>query len=105
MKIYISGPMTGIKDFNYPEFNRHAAYLRSQGHDVYNPTEFANIHNLDVTNYAEWKREAWADFCKFITVEADAIYMLAGHTESQGALCELALAEICGLTRLSMTVM
>ena len=39
MIIYLSGPMSGIKDYNYPRFNEVAGLLRAQGHEVLNPAE------------------------------------------------------------------
>jgi hypothetical protein len=37
--IYLSGPMTGIKDFNFPAFHAEAGRLRALGHKVINPAE------------------------------------------------------------------
>jgi hypothetical protein len=37
--VYISGPMTGIKDFNAPLFNFVAFKLRELGYEVINPVE------------------------------------------------------------------
>jgi len=36
---YISGPMSGLPERNYPEFNRAAAFLRAHGFEVENPAE------------------------------------------------------------------
>jgi hypothetical protein len=36
---YVAGPMTGIKDFNYPAFNAVAEDLRAQGYEVENPAD------------------------------------------------------------------
>lgn len=93
MKIYISGPMTGLPDFNYPEFNRVAAMLRARDDVelVYNPAEWCNDgRDFDI-------RKAFADFCQFICGEADTIYLINGWPGSVGSRCELALANICGL--------
>lgn len=31
MRVYLSGPMSGIADNNFPAFHEHAAQLRAQG--------------------------------------------------------------------------
>ena len=41
MKLHLSGPMTGLEDFNRPEFNRVAEVLQAMGHDVFNPAVLA----------------------------------------------------------------
>ncbi|WP_319942079.1 DUF4406 domain-containing protein [Pseudomonas quasicaspiana] len=38
-RIYISGPMTGLPDFNFPAFAAEANRLRGLGFDVVNPAE------------------------------------------------------------------
>lgn len=37
--IYLSGPMTGVPEYNYPAFNAEAARLRALGYTVENPAE------------------------------------------------------------------
>jgi hypothetical protein len=38
-KIYLSGPMTGLPDLNFPAFNAAASALRAKGLNVINPAE------------------------------------------------------------------
>lgn len=38
-RLYLSGPMTGIKDHNIPAFNKAAGELRRAGYQVVNPPE------------------------------------------------------------------
>jgi hypothetical protein len=38
-RLYLSGPMTGIKDLNRPKFNKYAKALRDKGYKVINPPE------------------------------------------------------------------
>lgn len=91
--IYLSGPMTGYPEFNYPLFNKIAAQLRAEGHKVYNPAEFSTDHEGDFPI-----REAFAEYCKFICEEADTIALLPGWERSKGsATVELPLAVMCGL--------
>ncbi|MBN3043321.1 DUF4406 domain-containing protein [Pectobacterium brasiliense] len=37
MKVYISGPMTGIADFNRPAFNEEADRITTSGNIALNP--------------------------------------------------------------------
>lgn len=39
MRVYLSGPMSGIADNNFPAFHEHAAQLRAQGFYVVSPAE------------------------------------------------------------------
>ena len=41
--VYLSGPMTGLPDFNRPAFHAAAAALRAQGYVVINPAEVARL--------------------------------------------------------------
>lgn len=90
MKVYLSGPMQGYPEFNYPLFNKVAAELREQGHEVYNPAEYKFEGEFPV-------REAFAEYCNFICTKADTIAMLPGWEFSKGATMEYRLAKICGL--------
>lgn len=85
MKVYISGPMTGLPESNYPAFEAAAKMLRSKNYQVYNPSE------------RPWDnpRAAFKDYCDFIC-GADAVYMLPGWEKSIGARAEHALAVAVG---------
>ena len=39
VRVYIAGPMTGIPQYNFPEFDRVATLLRAMGYDVVSPAE------------------------------------------------------------------
>lgn len=93
MKIYLSGPMTGLPQYNYPAFHAAAGVLRSQGHEVYNPAEFPFEGDLDAFPI----REAFAEYCEYICKQADTIILLEGWEASKGVSAELALAKNCGL--------
>lgn len=86
MKVYISGPMSGIKDENFPAFNAAARALRSVGYEVVNPAEFkTNVKGLE--GKARWNKFLKADIKALM--DCDGIVMLPGWQKSEGALLEI----------------
>lgn len=106
MKLYISGPMRGYPEFNFPAFRNVAERLREAGHEVLSPVErdeqsgfnpkglcgFESLSGLDFD-----LREALAADCRMICEEADGVYVLPGWEHSKGARAEVALARALGL--------
>lgn len=102
MNIYIAGPMRGHPEFNHPSFFAAEAVLNSAGHSTFNPARRdAEEAGLDVTGMSGDMgevenfslREALHADMEYITLHADAIYMLEGWENSSGARAEKALAE------------
>jgi len=91
--IYLSGPMTGLPEFNYPAFHRVARELRASGHYVYNPAEFPFDGPMEEYPI----RDAMAAHCAFLCQCADTIVLLSGWKTSKGAGIELSLAHYLGL--------
>jgi hypothetical protein len=91
--IYLSGPMKGYPESNYPAFEDAARHLRAMGHSVYIPHEFMPPGK---PSHAEL-RKAFSAYCKYICEEADSIVLLPGWEHSIGVSAELALAKNCGL--------
>lgn len=90
--VYVSGPMTGLPDFNFPAFNAAAASLRAKGHQVVNPAE------LDVQDAG--KPMQWSDYLRRdirALMDCEAIYMLDGWANSKGARLEHHIAQQLGL--------
>lgn len=83
-RIYISGPMTGWPNMNFPAFNSAASKLRGLGFDVVNPVE---ISQSNTVNWAACMRADIKHLC-----DCDAIVMLDGWAQSQGAHLELHIA-------------
>lgn len=83
-RIYLSGPMTGLKDFNYPAFNAEAARLRALGYNVENPAE--NPLPAD----APWHMCMRAAIRQMLT--CDTVAFLPGWQTSRGANVEVELA-------------
>lgn len=86
-RIYISGPMTGLCENNYPAFNAAAAKLRTEGWHVENPAEAIACDSWEV-----YMRLAIAQL-----VTCDAIYLLPGWGYSRGARIERALSKELGM--------
>ena len=82
-KVYLSGPMTGVKEYNYPAFNDATARLRAAGYEVINPAEFP-------------KQKSWAKYMEYALdklPECDTIVTLPGWERSRGAVQEVRKAE------------
>lgn len=89
MKLYLSGPMTGIPDYNYSEFARVADLLRKDGHDVISP------HELNLRGHS-WKECMRIAIVAMLT-GADAIVLLAGWEKSRGSKLECQIMEMLEL--------
>ena len=91
MKIYISGPMSGIEDLNRPAFSDAAEALRGFGHEVFNPAEPGRSEGgFEYREYLEHD-------CAWIFQHAEALVRLRGADHSKGASAELAVATAIGL--------
>lgn len=91
--IYLSGPMRGYAESNYPAFRAAAAELRAAGHRVYNPADFPHYGSHETFPI----RSAFAEYSRFICLEADTLVLLPGWEKSKGVSAEKALAENCGI--------
>lgn len=84
MKLYVSGPMTGIPEYNYPAFHAAKARLESLGHDVISPAD------LPVTDGWEWIDYILTDLGSVFQV--DGVATLDGWERSNGARIECRVA-------------
>lgn len=89
MPIYISGPMSGLPDFNFPAFHQKALELRAHGFDVVNPAEFGEQVGM------EWHEYLRKDIRALMA--CDAIWMLPGWSRSKGARLEHHIAVELGM--------
>lgn len=97
MIIYLSGPMSGIKNMNYEEFNAVAKRLRTQGYEVINPAE---MPMPDFSAYQpttpEGRLSIWFAFMRQdikVLMDADTVALLPGWEKSKGARIEVYLAQ------------
>lgn len=85
--LYLSGPMTGLPDFNHPAFDFAAELLRGYGFEVLNPAE-------------QPKRPTWEEYMRHdikLLMDATVLIQLAGWKQSRGALIEAQLALALGI--------
>ena len=86
MKIYLSGPMTGYPELNFPAFDAMRDRLLSQGHEVVSPADLER--NRNVVGYNNQLRDDIAHL-----VFCEAIFLLKGWEKSYGAKLEKFIAE------------
>lgn len=107
MKLYLAGPMRGIKEFNFPAFIEATDALRFRGHEVFNPAE------RDIDAGFQWRgltgtmdeladlgfdlRAALGADLEWITAHAEGVVVLPGWENSSGARAEVATAKALGL--------
>lgn len=88
--VYLSGPMTGIPEFNCPSFKDAAKRYREKGYDVLDPSEnFSGDTGRPRRDYMR------ADI-QFV-LDADAVAVLPGWQGSAGARLEVAIARELGI--------
>lgn len=106
MILYVSGPMRGYPEFNFPAFREAAQRLRSMGHEPLSPAERDERNGFDPTGLTGFEnlsrlgfslRGALAADCRMICEEADGVVVLDGWQNSKGATAEVALARALGL--------
>ena len=85
-KVYISGPMTGIENYNYPLFHAVEEYLKQLGHMVINPAR----HPIGL----EWSH--YMGYARLDVKACDVVIMLPGYEASKGAVEEFKLATELG---------
>lgn len=83
-RAYISGPMTGLPDLNFPAFNEAEGMLRTFGYRPVNPAKINPDPNAD------WFQCMRADIKALC--DCDMIVLLPGWEKSVGAHLELHVA-------------
>ena len=86
-RVYLSGPMSGIADNNFPAFHEWAARLRADGFEVVSPAE--------IKEAGTWELCLRADLRELCTCEA--IALMPGWENSKGANLELHVAHRLGM--------
>lgn len=106
-RVYLAGPMSGIKDFNFPAFFRAEEQLTEAGYDVFNPA----AHDVELFGADRFETETGdradlpagfdlaetlANDLRMVAVWADSVVVLPGWENSKGAKAEVSLAQALG---------
>lgn len=86
MIVFISGPITGVEDYQL-QFSMIDAWLSAQGHHVYNPATLPP--GID-------EADAMATCCGWLC-RSDAVFFMDGWERSKGCIAERAIADKLGL--------
>jgi hypothetical protein len=87
---YISGPMSGYPDWNFPAFHEAEENLRSLGYRVLNPAR-------NFGGRTDLPREKYMREDITMLLEADTVFALPGWGASRGAQLEIAIAHALGI--------
>jgi Domain of unknown function (DUF4406) len=106
MKIYLAGPMSGIKQFNFPAFHAAAEWLRAKGWDVVSPAELDDAEDAgaalkSVDGDPKNAARSWGDFlARDVKLIADGgiqgIVFLPNWYRSRGARLEATVGILQG---------
>lgn len=96
MRVYTSGPMSGLPKLNAPAFNKAAKLLRNAGHEVISPVEEdMKIYGKKIpdagTTSTLWATCLRRDLKDLLRCEA--IHLLEGWEKSKGATLEMLVAK------------
>ena len=86
--VYLSGPMTGLPDYNRAAFNLRAEAFRAAGYTVNNPAEISVTHGTSKSYGFYFKRALR------MLLNSDVVYIFGDITQSKGALMEWDVAKM-----------
>lgn len=89
LRVYISGPMTGYDDFNYPAFEEAVRLVKRLGHIPVSP------HTQEVEEGKAWESYMRTDIAWMM--ECDIVVVLPGWEDSRGAQLETYIAKQLGM--------
>ena len=100
MKVYVSGPISGIKNDNAEAFAAAFVALAAAGHDPVSPIDIG--HDLECTMGRD---PTWSEYMREdikALMDCDGIYMLDGWEKSSGARLEEHIAMRLEIKRIEL---
>lgn len=95
-RVYVSGPMTGREELNFPAFKQTTSFLRRLGFEVVCPTEIS----VTLPAGSPWSDYLRADLRELLS--CDVLVVLEGAIQSRGARLECHVAAELGLPLLTV---
>lgn len=90
MKYYLAGPMSGIEAYNFPMFEKVVNHLRETGLNIDSPHEID--HGETDENRGSLPYKTYIMAAVRMLMECDAIIVLPGWSDSEGARFEMRAA-------------
>ena len=112
MKVYTAGKMRGLPSFGADAFRKAARVLREHGFEVISPLEMdeaAGIYVDGLTGFEDLAdqgfdlRTTLANDLTVVLLDVDAVVLLPGWSNSQGAIAEYAAARASGVPTWELT--
>jgi hypothetical protein len=101
MKVYISGPMTGFPEYNFPAFLDAEAQLRDLDHEVLSPARYSLELGFDpqfsLESQPEFSRRECLRWCVSAVLDSERVVTLLGWEYSLGARAEVTIAQAAGI--------
>lgn len=105
-KMYLSGPMRGYAEFNFPAFERVTNIIRAERSDIelITPHELENACDFDPDKFDPYTDSNVKDHLKKVlkrdaefVLESDCVLTMHGWEDSKGASAEVMLAQAAGI--------
>lgn len=96
-KYYLAGPMSGIKSYNIPAFDKAASFLRNRGMQIVSPAELDDPEHRELylaspDGHGVPGKHTWGDLLsrdvKLVSDVVDGVILLPGWEKSRGAKLE-----------------
>lgn len=94
-RLFVSGPMTGLPDYNLPAFEEAADKLRAAGYGVCNPGRRGVIRTTSGGTSEASDSYEWRDYMRAAIrdlLDCDAVAVLPGWEHSKGSRLEVTIA-------------